>query len=174
MTAVQGIIRGHHDIIEIHSEISGGELLFPCSDNTIKSQDLTLDEGQSEKMNKEHLGTILVVDDEESIRGFLASALDHLGYDVKEAADGREAMVVFEEHGQNINLVLLDLTMPKLGGEETFGELRLMRADIPVVLMSGYTQDEVTGLFADKEITGFLQKPFSIDSLMHTLKECIA
>lgn len=176
LAAVQGIMRGHHGFIKIYSELSSGttfKLLFPCFDNMTMIQDSTPDEEQAEEMNYKHSGTILVVDDEESIRGFLASALNHLGYDVKEAADGREALAVYAEHGQDIKLVLLDLTMPHMGGEETFGELRRMKSDLPVVLMSGYTEDEVTSLFAGKGITGFLQKPFSLDSLTRTLTDCV-
>lgn len=175
LAAVQGIMRGHHGFIKIYSEVSSGttfKLLFPCSDEITEKLDSSLENKKSEEAESEHSGTLLVVDDEESIRGFLATALNHLGYDVKEAADGREALAVYDEHGKDIKLVLLDLTMPHMGGEETFSELRRIKSDLPVVLMSGYTEDEVTSLFAGKGIAGFLQKPFSMDSLLRMLKNC--
>jgi len=169
-------MRGHQGFIKICSEVSSGttfKLLFPCFDEMLKIEESTTKQAQTEEMEYEHSGTILIVDDEESIRGFLASALNHLGHEVKEAADGREAITVFAKHEQDIKLVLLDLTMPHMGGEETFSELRRMRSDISVVLMSGYSEDEVTSLFAGKGMTGFLQKPFSLAALMQMLKECL-
>lgn len=127
-----------------------------------------------EKNNLKGSGTVLIVDDEESIRGFLGSMLQSLGLEVLQAEDGRRALSVFEEHADSISLVLLDLTMPHLGGEETFMELRRIRDNIPVILMSGYTEDEVTSLFAGQGIAGFLQKPFRLETLEDILRVTLA
>lgn len=147
-------------------------MLFPLPEGAAEALNASRDKPPAEEPEYEKSGTILVVDDEESIRGFLATALGHMGHTVKEAADGREALATFTEHREDIKLVLLDLTMPRMGGEETFSELRRLQPDLPIVLMSGYTEDEVTSLFAGKGITGFLQKPFSMGSLMNMLKNC--
>lgn len=175
LAAAQGIMRGHHGFIKIYSEVSRGttfKLLFPLVEEIEQVQDIITNKPPAEEPEYASSGTILIVDDEESIRGFLATALGHLGHTVKEAADGREAVATFKEHHEEIKLVLLDLTMPRMGGEEAFSELRRIQTDLPIVLMSGYTEDEVTSLFAGKGITGFLQKPFSMGSLMKMLKDC--
>lgn len=169
LAAVMGIVRGHKAALKLYSEVERGttfKVLFPCSDVSMPT---TVTPQDNEKDWKGS-GTILIVDDEESIRGFLCSMLQNLGFDVLEAEDGRKALSVFEEHAESISLVLLDLTMPHLGGEETFMELRRIRDNVPVILMSGYTEEEVTSLFAGKGIAGFLQKPFRIDTLQEILR----
>lgn len=168
LAAVMGIVRGHKAAIKLYSEVERGttfKVLFPCSDVARPAKDDAFDQIKDWKGK----GKILIVDDEESIRGFLCSMLQSIGFEVLEAEDGRKALTVFEENAEDISLVLLDLTMPHLGGEETFMELRRIRDDVPVVLMSGYTEEEVTSLFAGKGIAGFLQKPFRIDTLHEIL-----
>jgi len=171
LAAVMGIVRGHNGVIKIVSEVERGttfRVLFPCSDLSNYEHD-DPQHVQDDQRDRKGDGTILIVDDEESIRGFLCAMLESLGFEVLEAGDGREALTVLEEHADSISLVLLDLTMPHLGGEETFMELRKIRDNLPVILMSGYSEEEVTSLFAGKGITGFLQKPFRIEKLQEIL-----
>jgi CheY-like chemotaxis protein len=112
---------------------------------------------------------VLVVDDDESIRTVAAMMLEDAGYKTLQAADGIEGLEVFKAHHDEIDCVLLDMTMPRMGGEETFTEMRRIRPDIRVVLSSGYNQQTVTQHFTEKGLAGFVQKPYSPEHLLHAL-----
>jgi CheY-like chemotaxis protein len=109
-------------------------------------------------------GTILVADDESCVREVAVQMLRSLGFGVIEAADGEEALTRVRA-SKEIRLVLLDLTMPRLDGAETFRRLHLLRPDLPVILMSGYSELEATSQLAGKGLAGFLPKPFSLKDL---------
>lgn len=168
LAAVLGIVRGHQGAVKIYSEPKRGttfKVLFPCSDLAV-GQIAALAPVQSQWRGS---GTILVVDDEDSVRATAKSILEHQGFEVMMAADGREAMLMFRQDPNRVKAVLLDLTMPHMSGEEVFRELRLLRPDISVVLMSGYNEQEVTNLFAGKGLAGFVQKPFRAEDLLVAL-----
>ena len=92
--------------------------------------------------------------------------LEQAGFAVVGAADGFEALDYYREHSEEISCVLLDLTMPRMGGEETFRELRKIREDVRVVVSSGYSEQEVVGKFTDGGILGFVQKPYRLEKLI--------
>ena len=87
------------------------------------------------------------------------------GFRVLEAANGRLGAELFARRAQEVTIVLLDMTMPEMGGEETFRELRRVREDVAVILTSGYNEIEATRRFVAKGLAGFLQKPFTPDEL---------
>jgi CheY-like chemotaxis protein len=87
--------------------------------------------------------------------------LEHFGFRVLSAVNGRHGVEVFQEHEAEVAVVLLDMTMPEMNGEETFREIRRIRADVPVILSSGYNEIEATRRFTSKGLAGFLQKPFT-------------
>ncbi len=123
-------------------------------------------EGQSE--------TILIVDDEDVVRNVASSLLKRLGYHILTASNGLEALEVFEEHRDSIDLVMLDLTMPKLSGQDTFSRLRAEFDFVPVLICSGYLLD----LTAFKKETGdcpegFVQKPYRIDAMASSVREVL-
>jgi two-component system cell cycle sensor histidine kinase/response regulator CckA len=92
--------------------------------------------------------------------------LETAGFEVIGAADGVEAVDYYREHAQEISCVLLDLTMPRMGGEEAFEELRKIRDDVRVVVSSGFSEQEVAGRFANGGVFGFVQKPYKFDKLV--------
>jgi CheY-like chemotaxis protein len=102
-------------------------------------------------------GAVLVIDDEDSVRRVAARLLRSQGFDVWEAHDGRDALDRFAGRVAALRLVLVDLTMPRLGGEDTAREWRRLRPDLPVVLMSGLHQDEMDERFAGLGVSAFLQ-----------------
>ena len=102
-----------------------------------------------------------------------ARMLASLGFTVLTVADGREALAVYAEHRDEITLVLLDLTMPHMDGEETFRELRLLNPKIRVVMSSGYTENDITARFAGKGLVGFVQKPYSPAELAEQLRAAL-
>jgi len=115
----------------------------------------------------------MVVDDEETVREVAARMLERAGLEVVKACDGVEAVDYFREHSSEIGCVLLDLTMPRLSGEETLKELRGIRSDVKVVLSSGYSEQEVVGRFEDDGIVGFVQKPYLISKLVGKIGEAL-
>ncbi len=173
LSAALGIVRGHRGAIEAASERGQGttfSVLFPALDRpaTQPSED-------DVEQAKEWRGsaTILLVDDNELLRKMLKIRLENMGLTVLTAADGYEALEVFREKMDEIACVLLDLTMPRMGGEEAFRELRRLRDDVPVILSSGYSEDEVAKRFIGRGLAGFLKKPCTAADLMAKLWEVL-
>ncbi|MCD4748211.1 MAG: response regulator, partial [Thermoanaerobaculales bacterium] len=112
-------------------------------------------------------------DDDAMIRGLAPRMLERLGFQAITAADGEEALEIFRDRAEDISCVLLDLTMPRMGGEETFAAMRQVKADVPVILTSGYNEQFVTEGFSGKGLAGFLQKPFVVEALARVLREVL-
>jgi PAS domain S-box-containing protein len=171
MSAVQGIIRGHQGAIKVYSEPGKGttfKVLLPAS---AVPQEIS---GSTE--TDTHWcgsGTVLLIDDEQSVREIGGEMLRELGFDVIAAANGQVGIEVFEQHHDRIDLVILDLTMPHLDGEQTFRELRQRRPDIKVIISSGFNEQEVTQKFLGKELTGFIQKPYKLSTLKEILRKIL-
>jgi len=113
--------------------------------------------------------TVLLVDDEEDVRAVTAHMLERLGCSVLQAGDGREGVQVFREHACLIDAVIVDLTLPRLSGDRVFREIRTIRPDARVILMSGYNDEKATGALAAAGLAGFLRKPFSVGDLEKAL-----
>ena len=113
---------------------------------------------------------VLVIDDEEPVRDAVSDILDLEGLPVLTAPDGRAGIDLYRQRQADIGLVLLDLSMPGLNGEETFRELRLINARVRVLLSSGYSQDEVAARFTGQNEVGFIQKPYDAEQLVKEVK----
>jgi DNA-binding NtrC family response regulator len=116
---------------------------------------------------------VLVVDDEASMRLTVERMMHKLGVEPVLVTDGREALEVYRNDPNRFSLVLLDLTMPHMDGEQTFAELRRLRPDVRVVLMSGFSAQEAMVRFPGKGLASFLQKPFTIESLRDVLQSLL-
>jgi CheY-like chemotaxis protein len=137
-------------------------LLFPAAEGPLEFKP----QGQEWR----GAGLALVVDDEPGVRQLAALVLELLGFQVVQAEDGVAALAQFEKHAAALRLVLLDLTMPRLDGARAFEELHRARPELPVILMSGYSEGELTQRFAGLGLAGFLQKPFNVDGLIAKVK----
>jgi CheY-like chemotaxis protein len=115
----------------------------------------------------------LLVDDEEAVLVVVQRILEGMGFQVLCVNDGREALEVFRERGEEIVCVLLDLTMPQLDGEQVFREMRRLRPEAKVILSSGYDESDVAQRFAGGGLAGFIQKPYRGTSLRAKLKEIL-
>jgi PAS domain S-box-containing protein len=172
MAAVLGIVRAHKGAIEIQSEVDRGttiKVIFPALTESAKT---TVEEAPKDKEWTAH-GTVLVVDDEPQILNLLSLLLERKGFTVLTAGDGRRATEVFREHKDEIVCVLLDLTMPRMGGEETFVELHQIRNDVPVILVSGYSEIELTERVEDLGFAGFLKKPVQSRTLLEKVRSVL-
>jgi signal transduction histidine kinase/ActR/RegA family two-component response regulator len=114
--------------------------------------------------------TVLLVDDEQPVCDFVRDALERYGYTALVAKNGKEAVRIFEANAERIGLVLLDLSMPVMGGDEAIDLLKSKRPDLRVIVMSGYGESEALKMFAGKGVAGFLQKPFTAPRLAEALK----
>lgn len=119
-------------------------------------------------------GTILVVEDEESVRALLARILPRLGYRVIEAGNGAEALDRFQEQKDEIDLVLTDVIMPVMSGPELASKVEKERPDLPILFISGYTDDMLEGQDIRGRGIPLLQKPFTLDQLSKSLKDTMA
>jgi len=173
LSAVLGIVRGHKGALKVYSEPGRGttfKVLFPA---VLEERVLA---GRSQGMKTggwKGAGTILLVDDEESVRVMGTRMLERIGFEVLTAVDGREALDIYRARQEEIALVLLDLTMPDLDGEEAFRELRRIDPQVCVVMSSGYTESEIAPRFAGKRLSGFLQKPYTLDALTQCLRAAL-
>ena len=175
MAAVLGIVRGHGGAIKIYSEPGKGttfKVLFPAGESlengaVIQRRDNSASEAWQGR------GTVLIADDEETVRAVGKQMLDRMGFEVLMAADGREAVEIFGDHADEIDCVLLDLTMPHMDGEQAFRELRRLRPDVTVILCSGYNEQDATQRFAGKGLAGFVQKPYNMAKLRKQLMEVL-
>jgi len=167
MAAVLGIVRGHRGAIKVYSEPGRGttfKILLPASG---RPAGLFNDDSLAERLQGN--GTVLLVDDEETIRGIGAEMLNELGFSTVTAADGREAVEVFKSRS-DIAFVILDLTMPHMDGEQCFRELRQIDPDVKVIMSSGYNEQEVTEKFIGKGLAGFIQKPYRLSTLQEVIR----
>jgi CheY-like chemotaxis protein len=117
--------------------------------------------------------TILLVDDEQTVREVAKRLLDSLGYAVVTARDGEEAISLFRSSPGTIDLALIDLTMPRMGGEETLRELARLAPGLPLVLMSGYAESDVVPALTGVTLAGYLQKPFRMPALRDMLSRAL-
>ena len=171
LAAVLGIIRGHHGAIEIQSEPGKGAMFrvfFPCSDESSGASGPAPGDASpgAEWVGR---GSILIVDDEDMVREVAQMMIESFGFTVLTASDGAEGVKIVQA-GEPLDAVLLDLTMPRLSGEETFREIHQLRPHLPVILVSGYNEQEVTDQFMGRGIAGFIQKPFQLAELRDKLR----
>jgi two-component system cell cycle sensor histidine kinase/response regulator CckA len=175
LAAVLGIVRSHRGALWVTSAPDEGttfRLLLPATDAPA-----ILPAAPAPVPAKAHgwrgTGVGLIVDDEASVRGVATRMLSACGLSTLTAASGEEAVAVLEANLGSIDLVLLDLTMPEMNGEETYRRMRVIDRSVPVLLMSGYTEQEASTQFGGQGTSGFIQKPFRLDELKEAVRRVL-
>ncbi len=169
LSAVLGIVRAHHGAMIVQSSPGVGatfRVFFPCSaaDKAVAPPELAT--------NQQGTGTILVVDDEDSVLRMAESVLDEAGYDVLSASNGREALDIYEENSGCIDAVVLDMTMPVMGGEETMEHFAERWPGATIIATSGYDVEEAERRLGARP-AGFLQKPYTAAQLTSKIAEVV-
>jgi CheY-like chemotaxis protein len=118
--------------------------------------------------------TILVVEDDKTLREVICKGLKKFGYGVLEAANGGEALLICEKRKGPIDLILTDVVLPQMSGRELVERLEAMRPGIKVLYMSGYTENAIVNNGILKENVGFLQKPFKVNILVLKIREIMS
>ncbi len=172
LASTLGIVRGHGGAVRVESEPGVGttfEILIPAGENKLSAPERPGKDAQGDLEG----GTVMVVDDEETVREVAARMLEQSGLTVVKACDGLQAVNYFREHSSEVGCVLLDLTMPHMSGEETLEALRGIRSDVKVIFSSGYSEQEVAGRLNDQCVVGFVQKPYLISKLVSTIGKAL-
>ncbi|MCP4872766.1 MAG: response regulator [Proteobacteria bacterium] len=174
MAAVLGIVRGHSGGLKVYSEQGKGttvKVLFPAemgAEATI-SAELPPDRPPVPGQGL----CVLVADDQETVRDVARAVLERAGYRTLLAVDGQEAIETFDAYCGVIDVAVIDLTMPRASGEEVFRHIRSVRPGLPVLLTSGYNEQDATSSFVGKGLAGFLQKPWRAWALLDKLEEVV-
>jgi CheY-like chemotaxis protein len=166
-------VRGHHGALKVESQLGQGttfSILLPYVAGAVdpgagRLQTLTLWHGS---------GTVLVIDDEAHVRGVVTRMLERVGLNVLCAANGEAGIDLCRVYAAQIAVVLLDLTLPQMNGVDTFEALRRIKPNVPIVVMSGYNEQELSGHFADLQALSFLHKPFTPSELYDNLRQVLA
>ncbi|HNV72929.1 MAG TPA: response regulator, partial [Candidatus Ozemobacteraceae bacterium] len=188
LAATLGIIRSHKGAISVKSVVDQGttfRVLIPASEGVAtKPVSLTATarpapRGISEPVPQQSepllssKGLILLADDEAAIRSLAVKMVKRCGYDLILAADGVEACRLFRERHNEIGLIVLDLTMPRMSGEEAFRALRELDSEIPILISSGFDENDTMTRFVGAEHVAYLQKPFLFQDFSARLDEMI-
>jgi len=172
LSAVMGIVRSHRGAIRVATVPGkGAEFTVFLPDSTAV---LSLLQPAAAYPAPAEGGLILVVDDEETIRRTAKVILERRGFRVFLAESGRAGVEAFRHFHDRVDLVLLDLTMPVMSGNDVLRELRAIRHDVPVLMSSGYNEAEAMARVDTGEVAGFIQKPYTADQLVEKLRSALA
>jgi CheY-like chemotaxis protein len=173
LSAVSGIVQSHRGALFLESKPNQGStfrLLLPAATGPTVDSAKTLAAASLQPLR----GTILAVDDDEAVRSMVAKVLRRHGATVLLAADGRQALEIYQQQRNEIDLILLDLTMPGLSGEEILLRLQKLEATQKIVIMSGYGEEETMKRCAELGAVGFISKPFEIQTVVTKLQSLLA
>ena len=170
LSAVLGIVGSYHGAVSVESQPGTGtrfRVLLPTSEKLVQ--------GPAARLARDLRGsdTVLLVDDEPLVLTIARTALERSGYSVLSASSGLEAVEILSQRTREVGVVVLDVTMPGMNGEEAFKRLKAVRADVPVILSTGHSEAEIAGRFAGAGLAGILHKPYTAAQLAEKIKSAL-
>ena len=174
LAMVYGIIKKHNGFIEVTSALGEGTKFSAFIPLTVKTSEDGRDAGEPGlRRDPDRKLTVMVVDDEPDLRDFCVTALGEIASDILTAGNGVEALEQFENAGRKVDLILLDLTMPKMSGPECFQRLRALDPNVRVLISSGYSLDIDAENLLKGNASGFLPKPYDLHQLMESVDRAL-
>jgi len=177
LPAVLGIIRGHQGTLQVTSRKNSGtifKVFFPVAPTPVApAPGAEPAPAASSGAEWRGCGTILLADDEDSIRVVARRMLEMMGFQVVSAVDGPEAIALLQAEPRRFTAALIDMSMPGLDGVETFQRVRFMLPQLPVLICSGFDEEETARHFADCKRVAFIQKPFDVNKLTTRLRQLL-
>lgn len=170
LSSAYGIVENHGGVIEVSSVEGEGTtftILLPASEKKIEKK------GSHRKTIIQGEGTVLLVDDEAMVLSVGERMLKKLGYKVLVSDSGEEAMKVFTSNQDEVELVILDVVMPEMGGLKVFEQMKQVKPDVKILLSSGYNADRDAATLLERGCDGYLQKPFDLESLSRIVGEIL-
>lgn len=170
LAMVYGIVKNHGGTIRLETEPGKGTTFhcyLPLANQSVREEvtpTVPMVRGS---------GKILVVDDEELLRDVACKLLKHLGYQVVTAADGLQACEYYQEHQREVDLVIVDMIMPKVGGAECFRNLKRINPEVRAVLSTGYSLNDTAQQLLDEGMVGFIQKPYQLSQLSEVMAKAL-
>jgi CheY-like chemotaxis protein len=172
LAGVLGIVVAHHGVIRIESRPGAGtmfQVLLPLS---AAAAARASEPGGSERPAA-NSGRILVVDDDEPVLDLAREFLERAGFEVMTAPGGQAGIDLFRAHSDDIDVVVLDLVMPEVGGAEAFVEILRIRPEVPVVVTSGYDKEKAVERLSAQGFSGFLYKPYEPEELVESVRKAL-
>ena len=169
MAVVLGFVRTHRGAIFVDSRVGAGstfQVLLPISDQYVE----VIDTASVSSVDWHASGRVLVADADLMVRQVTCRMLHRIGFETIEARDGIEAMGMFKQHGKHIDLAIVDFALPRMNGVEVCQGIRKQYSEIPILLLSGFAEEDLRDELEQAEASGFLHKPFSHDSLRIKIK----
>jgi len=171
MAAVLGVVRSHRGAIFCDSKIGQGSTFTVAFPPTDKLREPTTETRANPPVNRQ--ATILVIDDEPAVRSVVEAALTALGHTVIAAEDGQQGVELFEQHCDEISLCIVDMAMPRMGGMETLRAMRSLQPNVRVILISGYSEEDLDTATGQQQPNSFIKKPFRIAEFTRIVNEVL-
>ena len=174
LSALLGIVRSHHGGIKIDSTPDLGtqfRVFLPLAKEAAKLPPQSAEETPLSSPDNEVSGMALVIDDEPVIQDLTATILESIGLKVITAENGRQGVDLFREHEQDIAVVILDVMMPVMNGDQAFDQMQSINSAVPIIFVSGFNDASVTELLANRPSARFIQKPFRADNFLNIVRK---
>jgi DNA-binding NtrC family response regulator len=170
LSVVYGIIKGHHGFIQVYSQKGQGSTFHVY----LPAIEVAAEERETEEAEwPAGTETILVVDDEEGVRALGQAVLERCGYTVLMAEDGLQTLEVYQAHREEIALVVLDVIMPRMGGQGCLRRLRELDPQVKVLISTGYTARELAEKLVAEGALGMVEKPFQIRDFATAVRKAL-